>query len=100
MGKHILEELSVHPDHGRRGLGQRLLTYGCQWAQAQGYKSVALSTFADVAWNAPFYARLGFEILPQEALTAALLAIQAEETAVGLDIRPRVFMRKTLDASG
>ena len=61
---------------------------------------MALSTFADVAWNAPFYARLGFEILPQEALTAALLAIQTEETAVGLDIRPRVFMRKTLDASG
>src|SRR5215471_9101716 len=32
-----LEEVDVHPHHGRRGLGTRLVLQVCQWAAGKGY---------------------------------------------------------------
>jgi GNAT superfamily N-acetyltransferase len=32
-----LEEIDVHPEHGRRGIGRRLVIAVCQWAAANGY---------------------------------------------------------------
>ena len=40
-----LEEIDVHPDHGRRGLGRRLIAEVCGWADEQGYPAVTLTTF-------------------------------------------------------
>jgi GNAT superfamily N-acetyltransferase len=59
-----LEQLSVLPDHGRKGLGAALLEHVCDWAGEQTYAAVTLTTFADVAWNGPFYAKHGFRVLP------------------------------------
>lgn len=53
-----------------------------------------LTTFAEVPWNGPYYARLGFEVLPAERLTEGLRAIRATEAAKGLDAWPRVVMRR------
>jgi GNAT superfamily N-acetyltransferase len=89
-----LEEIDVHPEHGRRGLGGRLVITVCAWAAANGYSCVTLTTFRDVPWNMPFYARLGFEeILPAE-LGAALLSVIEDETRRGLDPDRRVAMRR------
>jgi len=55
-----LEQLSVHPDHGRRGIGRALLRAGCAWAAAQGYAELTLATYRDVPWNGAFYASEGF----------------------------------------
>jgi GNAT superfamily N-acetyltransferase len=55
-----LEQLSVHPDHGRRGVGRALLRAGCAWAAAHGYRELTLATYRDVPWNGPFYASEGF----------------------------------------
>jgi GNAT superfamily N-acetyltransferase len=55
-----LEQLSVHPDHGRRGIGRALLRAGCAWAAANGYEELTLVTYRDVPWNGPFYASEGF----------------------------------------
>ena len=55
-----LEQLSVHPDHGRRGIGRALLRAGCAWAAARGYPELTLATYRDVPWNGPFYASEGF----------------------------------------
>jgi GNAT superfamily N-acetyltransferase len=55
-----LEQLSVHPDHGRRGIGRALLRAGVEWASTHGYGELTLVTFRDVAWNGPFYASEGF----------------------------------------
>lgn len=93
-----LEELDVHPEHGRRGLGRRLVTTVCDWAAAQGYESVTLTTFRDIPWNAPFYASLGFAVVPPEALTLALASIVHEEGRRGLDPELRVVMRRPCDA--
>jgi putative acetyltransferase len=89
-----LEELDVHPAHGRRGLGRRLVNAVCRWAAEEGHRSVTLTTFRDVPWNKPFYARLGFEELPRNALSPALRAVVDDETRRGLDPSKRVVMRR------
>ena len=89
-----LEEIDVHPEHGRRGLGTRLVIAACQWAAGNGYSFVTLTTFRDVRWNQPFYARLGFEEIPPEALSPALLSVIDEERRRGLDPGRRVAMRR------
>jgi GNAT superfamily N-acetyltransferase len=88
-----LQEIDVHPEHGCRGLGTRLVMAVCEWAAAAGYGSVTLTTFRDVAWNMPFYARLGFEVISLEQLSPALLSVVQGETRRGLDPRRRVAMR-------
>jgi GNAT superfamily N-acetyltransferase len=92
-----LDELDVHPDHGRRGLGTALVETVCEWAKGAGFKAITLSTFADVAWNAPFYARLGFHVLPGDELTDGLLRLREIETGLGLPISRRVMMRRELE---
>lgn len=95
-----LDEIDVHPGHGRRGLGTNLVEAVCAWAASKGYESVTLSTFRDVPWNRPFYARLGFEIIPTEALTPALRAVVEDETRRGLDSGSRVVMRRLVAGAG
>ena len=88
-----LQELDVHPDHGRRGVGGRLVTAVCTWAMASGLESVTLTTFRDVPWNMPFYSRLGFVELAPSAITAPLRSILDQEARSGLDPARRVAMR-------
>lgn len=88
-----LGEVDVHPDHGRRGLGRRLVRTVCDWAAASEYASVTLSTFRDVPWNMPFYASMGFEIVPPPVWSDALRAIVDDEARRGLDPVCRVVMR-------
>lgn len=87
-----IEQVSVHPDHARRGLGRELLGEAERWALARGLTTMSLTTFADVAWNGPYYARLGFTVVPDGEVTEGLRAIRAHEAARGLDRWPRVTM--------
>ena len=89
-----LEEIDVHPDHGRHGLGAKLVLQVCEWASDHGYRSVTLTTFRDVPWNRPFYARLGFDVVPPDQLSIALRAVIDDETRRGLDPSRRVAMRR------
>jgi GNAT superfamily N-acetyltransferase len=89
-----LEELDVHPEHGRRGLGRRLVSTVCTWAATRGYDAVTLTTFRHVPWNMPFYQRLGFEAIPTEDLSPALQWVVGEEARRGLDPARRVVMRR------
>lgn len=89
-----LEEIDVDPAHGRQGLGTRLVLHVCEWAAGNGYTSVTLATFRDVPWNMPFYARLGFDIVPRSHLSPALRAIVEDEARRGLDPARRVIMRR------
>lgn len=91
-----LEELSVVPEAGRRGIGSALLDTVVAWAAARGCRAVTLSTFRDVPWNAPFYARRGFRALDDAALGPALEAVRAHERAAGLPVQERTLMRRDL----
>jgi GNAT superfamily N-acetyltransferase len=89
-----LQEIDVHPEHGRRGLGTKLIAEVCDWAAKAGFHSVTLTTFRTVPWNMPFYLRLGFEIVPTGELSPVLLSILREEKRRGLDPETRVAMRR------
>lgn len=91
-----IEQVSVHPDHARRGLGRRLIDHVASTARVAGVPALTLTTFVDVPWNAPYYERLGFEVLPEDGMTPGLLAIREQETAHGLYRWPRVTMRREL----
>ncbi|MGW1023654.1 GNAT family N-acetyltransferase [Streptomyces sp. NPDC002577] len=93
-GAEYIEQVSVHPRAARRGIGRLLIEHTAQRARAQGLPALTLSTFADVPWNAPYYARLGFRILDDAELTPGLRKIRAAEAEYGLDRWPRVFMRR------
>ena len=90
-----LWQLSVLPAAGRQGLGRALVQAVCDWATTNDYRAVTLTTFRDVPWNAPFYERLGFQVL--EELSPSLQAIRDHERLLGDDdFGPRVTMRKDL----
>ncbi len=95
-----LEQLSVHPDHARRGIGTALLAQALDWAAESGYSAETLITFADVACNAPFYARHGFVGVAEEDLSGGLRELRQREAVLGLDaLGTRVVMRKPLSHS-
>jgi GNAT superfamily N-acetyltransferase len=91
-----LEQLSVHPDHGRRGRGSALLGHVADWARARRLPAVTLTTFRHVPWNAPFYARRGFRVLEVHELGPGLRLLRDEEGRRGLDPAIRVCMRREL----
>lgn len=93
-----LEQLSVHPDSGRRGLGRALVQTVIEWATAEGFPRLTLLTFRDVPWNGPYYAALGFRELPDAALTPELLALRNREVDLGLDRDARFAMSLSLSA--
>lgn len=64
-----VEQVSVHPRSARRGVGRRLLDHLADRATATGVPALTLTTFADVPWNAPYYARCGFLTLDDRDLT-------------------------------
>ncbi len=88
-----LEEIDVHPQHGRRGVGTALLRAVCEWVSRSGYSEMTLTTFRAVPWNKPFYSRLGFEAVSTDELRPELAAVVQDETARGLDPQRRVVMR-------
>jgi ribosomal protein S18 acetylase RimI-like enzyme len=91
-----IEQVSVQPDSARRGVGRRLLEHAASHAVANGLPALTLTTFTDVPWNAPYYARCGFYALDDNALTPGLRAVRQHEAEHGLDRWPRTCMRRDL----
>lgn len=94
-----LEEIDVHPHHGRRGIGTALVESVCAWARDCGCTHITLTTYRNIPWNEPFYARLGFEVLDTAELSDELRRRVDDEAARGLDSARRVVMRKTLSSN-
>lgn len=92
MSLHI-GELDVRPDFGRRGIGTSLVEHVCEVAARLGLRFVTLTTLCDVAWNAPFYRKLGFvaveDLRPFRHLQRALV----HERRVGLQRSVAMFRK-------
>lgn len=86
-----LDELSVHPDHGRQGLGRRLVEKVIAASARRELTGVSLTTFSDIAWNGPFYASMGFETLSDSDLDEALAEMLRHEGDMGLINRIAMF---------
>jgi GNAT superfamily N-acetyltransferase len=95
-GNAHLEQVSVHPGHARRGIGEALLGRMIEWARARRLPAVTLTTYTEVPWNGPYYERLGFRYLTEPETTPGLRAIREAEAAHGLDRWPRACMLREL----
>lgn len=89
-------EVSVHRDHQGAGIGKALIERAIDEARVRGLRAVTLTTFRDVPWNAPFYQRLGFEILDPEETDERLCRVLRLERASGLPAERRCAMRLLL----
>ncbi|MFE4307109.1 GNAT family N-acetyltransferase [Streptomyces sp. NPDC056891] len=100
-GSAHIEQVSVHPDAARRGVGRALIEHLAAAAGEQGLAALTLTTFTEVPWNAPYYARLGFRPLTDSdpALTDGLRAISRAEADHGLSVWPRVCMRREVEGA-
>lgn len=91
-----LEQLSVHPSAMRRGSGSALLAAAVDLARSAGARRVTLLTYADVPWNAPFYARHGWAVT--DDLGPELRALAAGEVERQLSRHGRrVVMARGVD---
>ena len=96
-GQAHVAQLAVHADHARKGIGRALLVAAKAWAQEAGFRSITLTTFKDVPFNAPFYATCGFTALASGQWGAGLAAIRKKEQELGLgSAGPRIAMVATL----
>ena len=87
-----LHELSVAPQYGRQGIGTKLTKEVINWAKQANFPGITLSTFRDIAWNAPFYRKLGFREIPKAEISTGLDNIRRKEAAAGLPIEERILM--------
>lgn len=92
-GTLYLDQVSVHPDAGKCGIGTRLMRNIEQKAIELDLAEITLSTFRDVPWNAPFYASLGYKPIKRGELLEFMLDIENAQRRV-MDVTKRVFMRK------
>ncbi len=89
-----VEQVTVHPRSARQGRGARLLDVAGELAARRNLRAVTLTTFRDVPWNAPYYARLGFTVMAEEQWGSALRDKVATESTNGLEKWPRVVMQR------
>lgn len=87
----------MHPEFARRGIGRALIDAIGREPVARERRRLTLTTFQDVPWNAPYYARLGFVAVDEESLPGDLSRIVANERAAGLHQWPRVVMQRPID---
>ena len=86
-------EVAVAHEAQKQGVGRRLIDEATRHARKTGLSSLTLTTFQDVAWNAPFYARIGFEAVVPDT-DNRLRGILEQEAERGLS--RRCAMRMTI----
>ena len=91
-----IEQLTVHPDAARRGIGAMLIESVCSDARVIASGVLTLITFRDVPWNAPYYRRICFADLAEESWPAGVADIVHAEQAKGWAMWPRVVMARDL----
>lgn len=94
-GTLYLDQISVHPEHGRQGLGAALMHHVFRIARQRKLRRVTLSTFRDVPWNGPFYRRLGFRELSRQEMADWMLDLESIQ-AETLDVSKRCFMMRKI----
>lgn len=88
-----IDEFAVAQEAQGHGLGRRMLGVAVDWARANGFTSVSLTTFRSIPWNAPFYASAGFADWPAHEAAASVRQALTNETARGLKDRCAMILR-------
>ncbi len=88
---HILG-VAVMRDCQGMGLGKRLMADAICHARAKQLSALTLTTFRNVPWNQPFYARLGFSVISDAGMPDYLVRLLEEEAAHGFARNSRCAM--------
>ena len=91
-----VEEMDVHSDAQRKGIGSVLMRACIVDAQNSGFRALTLTTFRDLGWNGPFYARLGFVEVEDLDAHPRLAQTIAQEISDGLPADSRIAMIRFL----
>jgi len=91
-----LDDLDVHPEHAKQGIGSTLLQVVIDWVRREDFPAMTLVTFRHLVWNAPFYEKFGFKELNRAALSPDLRAMIEDEIAAGLSEKNRIAMQLLL----
>ena len=78
-GEGYIDQLSVHPDHMRQGVGSALMKFA---EQACSYTESWLTTYSHVPWNKPYYQKLGYREVELHCCGPEILQILEEQKAV------------------
>ncbi|WP_269713472.1 GNAT family N-acetyltransferase [Caulobacter sp. NIBR2454] len=92
----VIHQVSIHMAHHRQGLGARLIETAIAAAREGGATAMGLTTYRDIPWNAPYYARLGFVEVTGADIPPALAAMREAEAAAGHDPALRCVMVRPL----
>ncbi|MBI1402307.1 MAG: GNAT family N-acetyltransferase [Porphyrobacter sp.] len=90
-------EMDVLPAFQRRGIGAGLVRAAQIDARNTGFRALTLTTFRDLAWNGPFYERLGFEEVTALDAHPRLAGELANEVDDGMPADRRCAMIRFLD---
>ena len=91
-----LDQLSVLDRWQRHGFGAALIDRTVRQARTLGFDTLYLSTYRDVPWNAPFYARRGFSVVPRGLWPRALRVQFMLENSHGHPPWRRFIMQRSL----
>ena len=89
-----LDQLSVLDAWQGRGYGSALIDRTAAATRRLGLDALWLSTYRDVPWNAPFYARRGFIEVPRAGCPRALRFTFMKEGSHGHPPWRRTIMRR------
>jgi N-acetylglutamate synthase-like GNAT family acetyltransferase len=97
----FVTNISVEPASSGQGVGAELIRATLAKAEALGLDAVALTTFRSPPWNAAWFARFGFEPMPDERIGAGLREIRARQArSVDPSTRAVLWLRVGIEGSG
>jgi N-acetylglutamate synthase-like GNAT family acetyltransferase len=93
----FIYELAVAHEHQRQGAGRALIAAAEAGATRLGLLAVYLTTFCDVAFNGPYYRKLGYEVVDDADLPDVLKPVMDAERRRWIEPdRRRCAMRKSV----
>ena len=95
-GRLHIGEMSVETAWQKKGIGRGLMEAALEEGRKRGLPAATLTTDRLIAFNAPFYASLGFRELTPSELPPDLEEALAAEIEAGLDSERRIAMRLDL----
>lgn len=88
-GDPYLDQISVHPNAMRKGIGAQLLEFAIRWSSA---RPLWLTTYAHLGWNKPYYERSGFAEVPEKRCGPEIRGILHEQRLCLPDPEQRIAM--------
>ncbi len=91
-----LDQLAVRRTDMRRGIGRLLLAHAMGWAVQRDGSALWLTTYAHLPFNGPYYERLGFVPIPEDACGPDVRQRLEEQRRVLPAPGERVAMRRAI----